>query len=45
MCIIPSCVLFDAVDSALRGIKTSRETLERIIVNSKEVMATLSEDR
>jgi hypothetical protein len=43
MCIIPSCILFEAVDKTLAGNKPSRETLERIIANSKDVINALNE--
>jgi hypothetical protein len=41
MCIIPSYVLFEAVNKALGGTKTPREALERIIANSKGVIHSL----
>jgi hypothetical protein len=41
MCVIPSCVLFEAVNSTLSGAKPSREALESIIANSKHVIDVL----
>ena len=42
MCVIPSCVLFEAVNKTLSGTKPSREALESIIANSKGVIDVLS---
>jgi hypothetical protein len=41
ICIIPSCVLFDRVSQALKGIPPTRNILEKIIVETKGLLTKL----
>jgi hypothetical protein len=41
ICIIPSCVLFESVNVALKGIPPTRNMLEKVIVETKGLLTKL----